>query len=307
MDGLMIGHIIAIGVLITIGIVGVVLSVRECKRHDEPIKTLARTLCESVVIFSFGTSLGVALTVMYSKVFWVLMAASATMGYLILMVSTLSVLRKLKGREKATVTKLSAPPAMLIENPSDAIVLLQALHRYARVPVMVITREPYAEWVKRTGVTPEEYVWLTRVSHERGVDPANLHVLLERAARFLRENPGGVVYLEGVEYLLLYNDFKGLMKFLIAVKDMAVLHGGHVIVGVTPGALKKEELSLLRREFERADVDLILKETLGSALFEVVSSGVVKKDAGAEGSEGGSGAGKKTTEKARPLRREETA
>jgi len=286
MNALRADYLIATAVLIAIGIIGVVLSYGECKRHDEPVKTLARTLCESVVIFSFGTSVGVVLTVTRSKGFWVLMAVSATMGYLILMVSILRVLRKLGERKKATVAKFSVPPAMLIESPSNALKFLQALYRYTGIPIMVVSREPYEEWVKRTGMIPREYAWLTRMGYEIGIDPTRLHVLAERVARFFRENPGGIVYLDGIEYLLFYNEFRGLMRFLIALKDMAILHGGHVVLSVDPRTLEEEELLVLGKEFERVEVEPLLRETLGFALSKVLSSGAkVAGDASAESPE----------------------
>jgi len=307
MDVLYLGYYIAIAFLIILGIFGVAVSLREYRKHDEPFKTLARVLCESFLLFGFGTALGVTLSVFYSRKLWVVMAASATFGYLMLAAAVLDILRKLKARKRVS-KRLPAPHAILIESQEDAFTLIRALYRYARVPLMVITRVPPEEWTAKTGVLPDEYIWLSRVEHESSVSPTDLHVILQRIEGFLMQNPGGVVYVDGVEYLLFYNDFKGLAKFLISAKDMAVLHGGHIVLLITPGALKKVELSILRKEFEKVDIGLVLREVLGPALFETLPSELkVKENAGAKGSEEGSGTGKKKTEKAEPLRREEKA
>jgi hypothetical protein len=305
MDAETLGAYIAFATLVAIGTVGVAISLRECKRHEEPVKTLVRTLCESFVIFNFGTALGIVLTLNYSPGFWIVMATSATLGYLLLAVSALRVIRKMKVTKEKCKRPLSAPHAILIERPGEGMKLLQALHRYTRVPILVITREPPEEWENRTGIKPEKFIWLSRVKTENSVDPLHLHIITEEVARFLRENPAGIVYIDGVEYLLFYNDFSSLAKFLISVKDIAILYGGHVIVSVIPDGLKKSELSILRREFERVDVEAILKDILGPALFGAVPPKGRVKDASDKGAEGKGGTGEEEAKETQPLRREE--
>ncbi|WP_297499645.1 DUF835 domain-containing protein [Thermococcus sp.] len=306
MNVLYLGYYLAIAFLIILGSIGIIISLREYRRHDEPFKTLARVLCESFVLFGFGTALGVALSVFYSPDMWGIMAASATLGYLLLVVSVLRMLRGLKARKRVG-KKLPVPNAILIESPEDALNLLRALYRYARVPLMVVTRTPPEEWTARSGVIPDEYLWLSRVEAKNSVSPTDLHVILQRIERFLMQNPG-VIYVDGIEYLLFYNDFKGLAKFLISAKDIAVLHGGHIVLLVAPGALKKVELSILRKEFERVNVGLILKEVLGPTLFETLPSELRgKENAGTKGPKERGRAGEEKAEEAEPLRRKEEA
>ncbi len=92
-------------------------------------------------------------------------------------------------------------------------------------------------------------VWITQAT-DRGIPPTKLHVLQERAIRFMREKPGGVTVLDGMEYLLMYNDFPALFRFLVAVKDYAVLNNSAFVVVVDPRSIGDKERALLLNEFE---------------------------------------------------------
>ena len=299
--------------LIAIGAYGVWASLREYRRHRGPIRLLARTLAESFIVFSFIGALGVALTITYSPEAWVIQAASSMVGYLMLAGVTLRILKGMKNgkdreeHEEGPGEVLEFPSAVACVDRERAIEGLRILREYIGVPLLVVSRTRPDEWRKKTEIEPTEYVWLTRVEHPSAVSPTNLHVLGEKIGRFLREHRGGFVYIEGIEYLLFYNDFRALTKFLTSVRDTAILMNGHVILLVDPETLEPGQLSIILKEFERIDLKETLEKVLGPTLFGYLPPKKVKKNASAEGSEEGSGAGEEKAEEARPLRREETA
>jgi hypothetical protein len=57
----------------------------------------------------------------------------------------------------------------------------------------------------------------------------------------------GIVIVEAPEFLRLYNDFRGVLKMLSALRDMAVLFNGTLIIVTEKDVWKKEEWTLLIR------------------------------------------------------------
>ena len=298
--------------LIAMGTYGVWASLREYRRHRGPIRLLARTLAESFIVFSFIGALGVVLTITYSPEAWVIQATSSMVGYLMLAGAILKILKEIHEtpeteRIEAEKKELAGfPSAIACVDRNRVLEGLRILKEYTKVPLLVVSRIRPEEWKKKTRITPEEYLWLTRVEHPMGVNPTNLHVLSERIGKFLDSHYGGFVYIEGIEYLLLYNDFRALTKFLTGIKDMAILRNGHIVLLVDPETLEPSQLSIIFKEFERIDLRETLEKALGPTLFGYLPPKKVKKDASAEGSEEGSGACEEKAEEARSLRREET-
>ncbi|WP_297536499.1 DUF835 domain-containing protein, partial [Thermococcus sp.] len=288
---------------------GMMKSYREYQRHTRPIKRLAATLIVSFFLFGIIGGLAIFLMVLYGPSFWVLEAVSVTASYLLLSNSALGLLEKVEVRHRARrkpVPLCPLPVAGIVGSRRDALTLLKALKSYLGTPLMIIAREHPDQWRRSTGLSPEEYVWLTRVEHPQAISPSNLHVLAERIVEFLRTSEDGVVYIEGIEYMLFYSDFRAVAKFLFSIRDTAMIYGGHVLVLANDKTLRPEYMAILKREFEEVRVSELLERIIGPTLFGVVVKGR-KGHAGAEGSEEGSGAGEEKAEEARPLRGEEAA
>jgi len=123
----------------------------------------------------------------------------------------------------------------------DVIELL----KNADFPVLAVTRSPGMY----EGFDNVSTVWVTQVSG--GVNPTALHVLHDVILRFVQENPGSAVLIDCVEYLLLYNDFRTVFKFLTNLKDHVVLqHGAGLVIFVDDSVLSEQEKALLLKEFE---------------------------------------------------------
>ncbi|WP_297516003.1 DUF835 domain-containing protein [Thermococcus sp.] len=297
-------------ILIFLGLYGIFKSYREWKSHDEPAKRFALTLIVSFVLFGLIGGIGVFLTISINIKFWVLTAIAVTSGYLILANESLSILKKLRIPEKKherRKVKCTLPVAGIIKSRDDAITLLKAIDSYADLPLLVIGREHPEEWRNKMGVEPDDYIWLTRVEHKKAVSPSSLHVLSGKVIGFIRDNPGGVVYIEGIEYMLFYSDFKAVAKFLFSIRDAAMIESAHVLILANEDTLSPEQMAILKKEFEEIDVEKILEKLMGPALFGAIPNRKRREfNASAEGSEEGSGAGEEKAEEARPLRGEET-
>ncbi len=119
------------------------------------------------------------------------------------------------------------------------------LIKSAKLPTLVFTRNPHL-YQGMEFVVP---VWVTQAT-DQGISPTKLHVIQEHALKFIRKNPNAIVLIDCLEYLLLYNDFAAVYKFLINLKDYLIPAGAALIVIVDESALDERQRALLLREFE---------------------------------------------------------
>jgi len=123
----------------------------------------------------------------------------------------------------------------------DVIELLKS----SGFPALAVTRSPGMY----EGFENVSTVWVTQVLG--GINPTSLHVLQDVIIRFIRGNPGAVVLIDCLEYLLLYNDFRTVFKFLTNLKDQVVLqHGSGIVIFVDDSILNEREKALILKEFE---------------------------------------------------------
>ncbi|MDK2869767.1 MAG: hypothetical protein PWP39_1002 [Pyrococcus sp.] len=254
-------------ILIILGMLGILRAIMEYNLHKGPTKKLALTLAISFVFFGILGGIGALLTVINESA-WAITAISVILGYLIIVSSVINVLSKLrekkseeKPKEEKRALKLPIPHNILILNRNSALELLRALKE---VPKLIITRIPPDEW---PDVAYTEYIWLSRVEGPNSVSPTALHVIIERAKTFLDENSGGVIYVDGIEYIMLYEEFKSVAKFLLTLKDIAVVKEGHLILHVDPKTLEDHQMAVLEREFVKINVEETIEKIRGPTLF----------------------------------------
>jgi hypothetical protein len=123
---------------------------------------------------------------------------------------------------------------------------------------LCILRTP-PEAVRKKHAIDCSMVWLTKtegVKEEGGdlgkkdafVSPTDLPKLTTMIKSFSTENKGGVVVLEGLEYLVTQNDFKGVLKFLSTVRDQVYLAKAMLLLPIDPSIFEEKDLKALERE-----------------------------------------------------------
>ena len=112
----------------------------------------------------------------------------------------------------------------------------------------MIARE-YPENVRekfKLQVTP--IMWLSESPGELRVAPTSLAVLADTAIRFMETTPNSIVLLEGIEYLITFNDFKKVLKTLDALNETAWINKTRMILAINPRAFDIKELAMLERD-----------------------------------------------------------
>ncbi len=144
--------------------------------------------------------------------------------------------------------KLKVEPGsylFLFEEEDELITLLQD----TEASILAVTRNPkgYSKFGARINK-----VWVS-MAVETAVPPTKLHVIQDMVIKFLRNVGRGIVLIDCVEYLILYNDFETVFKFLTSLKDYVMLMNSTLVVAVKKGVLSERELKILEREFRRVE------------------------------------------------------
>lgn len=224
-------------------------------------KTLARRTVISLMFFLLG-AISTEIDSLLEVDLWEFMATFYTLSYATLLSTVFLALRAAHKAKKSERKEETPRPSIsggyiLREDPS--IGLMRALKR-ASNGLMVISRKPLEEWVEKYGVEPEKFLWLSRVSARGTVDPSKLHVIQGEVLQFIEGRENAVIYLEGVEYLLLYNEFPSVAKFLFSLKDSALLKGALLLLYLPEGVMDEKGEAVILREFEPITEKELLKK-----------------------------------------------
>ena len=105
-------------------------------------------------------------------------------------------------------------------------------------------REKYA--LERTPL-----MWLSEIESKQleHVGPQDIPKLIYLVAEFIKRAQPAVVILEGLEYLLVQNDFKTVLKLVYTLSDHVSTSQSVLLLPVNPGALPADQHVMLKRAF----------------------------------------------------------
>jgi len=93
-------------------------------------------------------------------------------------------------------------------------------------------------------------LWFSSVEMNNTVSPSDLGKLAFIISEFIRKTKESVILIEGIEYLIIQNDFLSVLKILNGIGDLVVLSDSRLILTLNPYTLTEKEKALLERGFE---------------------------------------------------------
>jgi hypothetical protein len=126
---------------------------------------------------------------------------------------------------------------------------------------LCVTRIHPDELRETYGMDNVRFVWLTRSERkatvlgamgveEEFISPTNLAGLATVLIGFMEEG-GNAMILEGIEYLVTQNSFSPVLKFLMNVKEKALLKNVTFLLSVDPSTMDIKEYQQISREIGR--------------------------------------------------------
>ena len=79
--------------------------------------------------------------------------------------------------------------------------------------------------------------------------PKDLEKLSLSLEEFLSEQ-GGIVLLDGIEYLITNNNFITVLKLIQSLRDQVAINRSIMLLSVNPSTMDDHQINLLRREVD---------------------------------------------------------
>ena len=95
-------------------------------------------------------------------------------------------------------------------------------------------------------------MWIAKTTKPSGVmtlEPTRLMKIHGTISDFIKTNPGAVVLLDGLEYLVTENGFASVMKALQLTNEEVAMSGSYLLVPLDPRTMESQQLGFLEREF----------------------------------------------------------
>jgi len=90
-------------------------------------------------------------------------------------------------------------------------------------------------------------VWLSTTLGKDYVDPHNLNSLSNLISNFVGDGPKAVILLDGIEYLMMNNDFPRILHFLEYVNEQIAVRRAILLLSLDGRAFDARELALIER------------------------------------------------------------
>ncbi|WP_461866215.1 DUF835 domain-containing protein [Thermococcus sp.] len=242
---------------------------------EPPAKQWGKRILISLFLFSIG-GIGVIVDSIHELRLWFLGAIPITLSYILALSSSvhyikrLALITKTPFEEEKEEKYVPSGAYLTLKTPYEIKELLM-LMREKFNGLIVISRDPLHVFLRTTGMKPDKYIWLSRVEAPESTDPTKLHLIQNEILKFISQRKGKViVYLTGLDYLLLYNDFSSIAKFLFTLKDYLTMNESLLILHLPKNTVSNIQESVITREFKWLDENRLLGEI---ALF-----GVMKKE-----------------------------
>ena len=107
----------------------------------------------------------------------------------------------------------------------------------------------HPEQLKEDFGIPEKTVfWLSDSVGTRNISPQNVGILTDNLIRFYEGNAKPVAVLDGLEYLVMHNDFGKILKLLSLLYETVIVRRGILITTIDPRAFSTQELAFIEKD-----------------------------------------------------------
>ncbi len=95
-----------------------------------------------------------------------------------------------------------------------------------------------------------QVTWITTQSGEGCVDPSRPNMLAHAVMEFFQKNKNAMVLIDGIESVIVYNDFEKALRMLEQINDFVMQYHGYLIIPINPTAFEPREKAIIERNFE---------------------------------------------------------
>jgi hypothetical protein len=116
--------------------------------------------------------------------------------------------------------------------------------------------------------------WIASTSGESVIAPSKASLIAQGIMDFLSKSRNGIVLFDGIESIILSNDFHRSVKMLEQLNDFVMQYRGVLLIPIDPKAFDPRELAVISRNFERIEAgDSSFRDMLKGSSARIEFSG----------------------------------
>jgi hypothetical protein len=112
--------------------------------------------------------------------------------------------------------------------------------------------------MEKFGLTGPRFYWLTGNKADRAISPKTLSPILKTIKQECRDKKL-LVFLDGLEYMLLWNDMRKVLSALETIGKVLDVNGGAIYVSIDPLTFEQKDLDRIWALFPRVQVAEAIK------------------------------------------------
>ena len=132
-------------------------------------------------------------------------------------------------------------------------ILLQEMAEGAHA--LVITRTHPDIIREQYGLVKTPIIWLASQPGPERMDPTSLSIFQHTVTEFAKKGENTLIFLDGLEYLIINNPIDRVLRLIYALKDELLLTNSKLLVPMDPDVLEPRDLALFEREFEVLELE----------------------------------------------------
>ncbi len=113
-----------------------------------------------------------------------------------------------------------------------------------------VTRNYPAKIRSKFDLKDTPVIWLSNVGRDNAIRPKDLEKLSLSLEQFLSQSGGGIVLLDGLEYLITNNNFITVLRLIQSLRDQVAINQSILLMAVNRSTLESHQLNLLEREVD---------------------------------------------------------
>lgn len=115
---------------------------------------------------------------------------------------------------------------------------------------LCVTRQHPSIIRKEWGLEKTPIIWLSNQLGKVYVNLSNIGILSDTIIRFVEKSGDGVILIDGIEFLIVNNDFEKVLRLVHHVTEAVMENRSRLIISIDPRTLETRELALLERNME---------------------------------------------------------
>jgi hypothetical protein len=135
------------------------------------------------------------------------------------------------------------------DKKADRALGLYNLLKSKNKEVLVVTRLHPDRLNEDFHIPSSSVFWLSSSAGPRNINPQNIGILTDTLIRAYEKGEAAVI-LEGVEYLMLQNDFSKVLRLMSYLYESVAVNHGMLIITLDPEAFNTKEFALLTKDAE---------------------------------------------------------